>query len=94
MLDFLLKVTKPFNDFLHRRVDIAFAGKSARELQDVQHMVGSFYNISLLLVGVTAGQKSYWISIFFGFITLFISRLSSEIAFQTQIRVVTQYSRK
>ena len=92
MLDFILKITKPFNDFIHHRVDVAFAGRTARELQDIQHLVGGFYNISLLLVGVNAGQRNWWLSLFFGLLTVFISRFSSEIAFQVQIRIVSQYS--
>ena len=65
---------------------------NSRELQNIQHIVGGTHNILLVLVGVYFGKDNTTLGILIAFLTFFVSRLSSEISYQTSIKVVKEYS--
>ncbi|NJD52432.1 MAG: hypothetical protein FIB07_06135 [Candidatus Methanoperedens sp.] len=64
---------------------------NSRELQNIQHLVGGTHNILLVLVGVYFGKDDTTLGIVMAFLTFLVSRLSSEISYQTSIKVVEEY---
>jgi len=64
----------------------------SRGLQNIQHIVGGTYNILLVLVGVSFGKDNTSLGIVMAILTFIVARLSSEISFQTSIKVVREYS--
>lgn len=64
----------------------------SRGLQNIQHIVGGTYNILLVLVGVSFGKDDTSLGIVMAVLTFIVARLSSEISFQTSIKVVKEYS--
>jgi hypothetical protein len=65
---------------------------NSRGLQNIQHIVGGTYNILLVLVGVSFGKNDTSLGIVMAVLTFIVARLSSEISFQTSIKVVREYS--
>jgi len=65
---------------------------NSRELQNLQHIVGGTYNILLVLVGVFFGKDNIALGIALSFLTFVVSRFSSEISYQTSIKVVKENS--
>ncbi len=63
---------------------------NSRELQNIQHIVGGTHNILLVLVGVYFGKDDTSLGILMAFLTFLVSRLSSEISYQTSIKVVKE----
>ncbi|CAG0995427.1 MAG: hypothetical protein MPEBLZ_02338 [Candidatus Methanoperedens nitroreducens] len=64
---------------------------NSRELQNIQHFVGGTHNILLVLVGVYFGKDDTTLGIIIALLTFLVSRLSSEISYQTSIKVVEEY---
>ncbi|PWB49304.1 MAG: hypothetical protein C3F06_14220 [Candidatus Methanoperedenaceae archaeon] len=64
----------------------------SRGLQNIQHIVGGTHNILLVLVGVYFGKDNTSLGILMAGLTFLVSRLSSEISYQTSIKVVKEYS--
>ncbi len=64
----------------------------SRGLQNIQHIIGGTYNILLVLVGVSFGKDDTSLGIVMAILTFIVARLSSEISFQTSIKVVREYS--
>ena len=64
----------------------------SRGLQNIQHIVGGTYNILLVLVGVSFGKDNTSLGIVMAVLTFIVSRLSSEISFQTSMKVVREFS--
>ena len=65
---------------------------NSRELQNLQHIVGGTYNILLVLVGVFFGKDNIALGIVLSCLTFLVSRFSSEISYQTSIKVVKENS--
>jgi len=65
---------------------------NSRELQNLQHIVGGTYNILLVLVGVFFGKDNIALGILLSCLTFLVSRFSSEISYQTSIKVVKENS--
>lgn len=64
--------------------------ESSRTMQNVQHIVGGIYQIMLITVGVLFGKGDWTSGVILGFFTFLLSRLSSEITYQVQIRVIRE----
>lgn len=62
----------------------------SRKLQNMQHVVGGTYNIMLVLMGVLFGTGNQVMGIVMAVLTFMASRLSSEISYQTSIRVIQE----
>lgn len=65
---------------------------SSRKLQNVQHLTGGIYNICLMLIGLFFGKGDNTMGIVMTILTIIVSRISSEISYQTSIRVIKEYS--
>lgn len=65
---------------------------NSRELQNIQHIVGGTHNILLVLVGVYFGKDNTSLGFLIAGLTFLVSRLSSEISYQTSIKVVKEFS--
>jgi len=64
----------------------------SRKLQNLQHFVGGIHSILLVLVGVCFGKDNIPLGIIVGGFTFLVSRISSEISYQTSINVVKENS--
>lgn len=61
---------------------------NSRTLQNLQHIIGGIYSILLMLTAAFAGMAisntlSTWVPITVGVVTFLMSRVSSEISYQT-----------
>ncbi len=65
---------------------------SSRKLQNAQHLTGGIYNIFLMLIGLFFGKGDVTMGIVMTILTIIVSRISSEISYQTSIRVIKEYS--
>lgn len=65
---------------------------SSRKLQNVQHLTGGIYNILLMMVGLFFGKGDTIMGIIMTILTIIVSRISSEISYQTSIKVIKEYS--
>lgn len=66
--------------------------ESARDYQNIQHLIGGLYNILLMITGALFGRGDWVVGIILGVITFIINRLSSEIAYQIQLRLIKEHS--
>ncbi|MBU3966945.1 MAG: hypothetical protein KKG76_06195 [Euryarchaeota archaeon] len=66
--------------------------ENSRTLQNLQHLVGGLHNILLVLVGVYFGKDNTSLGLVAAGLAFLVSRMSSEISFQTSIKVVQEYS--
>jgi hypothetical protein len=66
--------------------------ENSRTLQNLQHLVGGMHNILLVLVGVYFGKDNITLGLVIAVFTFLVSRLSSEISYQTSIKVVEEFS--
>jgi len=67
-------------------LDRFFDNKSSRQLQNYQHKVGGVYGVLLIATGSYL-VRNFWIGVSTGLLSLFVSRLSSEISYRTQIKL-------
>jgi len=65
---------------------------NSRQLQNIQHIVGGAHNILLVLIGVSFGKDNTSLGIIIAALTFLVSRLSSEISYQTSIKVIKEFS--
>ncbi len=65
---------------------------NSRTLQNLQHLIGGLNSILLVLVGVYFGKDNTSLGLVIAGFTFLVSRMSSEISYQTQIRVIAEYS--
>lgn len=65
---------------------------NSRTLQNLQHLVGGMHNILLVLVGVYFGKDNTSLGVIIAGLTFLVSRASSEISYQTSIKVIEEYS--
>jgi hypothetical protein len=65
---------------------------NSRTLQNCQHLVGGINNILLVLVGVYFGKDNTSVGVAVAGLTFLVSRMSSEISYRTQIKVIEEYS--
>lgn len=61
---------------------------NSRTLQNLQHLIGGIYSILLMLTAAFAGMAvgktiEWWVPLIVGIVTFLISRISSEITYQT-----------
>lgn len=61
---------------------------NSRALQNLQHLIGGVYSILLMLTAAFAGMAvsrslEWWVPVIVGIVTFFMSRVSSEITYQT-----------
>ncbi len=68
--------------------------QTAREWQWAQHAVGGLYNILLMTTGALFGRGDWAIGILLSIITFIVNRVSSEIAYQVQVKVIKEHSNK
>jgi len=66
---------------------------NSRTLQNLQHLVGGLHNILLVLVGVYFGKDNTSLGLIIAGFTFLVSRMSSEISYQTSIKVIEEYSK-
>jgi len=66
--------------------------ENSRTLQNLQHLVGGLHNILLVLVGVYFGKDNTSLGLVIAGFTFLVSRMSSEISYQTSIKVIEEYS--
>lgn len=66
--------------------------ENSRTLQNLQHLVGGVHNILLVLLGVYFGKDNISLGLIIAGFTFLVSRMSSEISYQTSIKVVEEYS--
>ena len=64
--------------------------KTAREWQWAQHIVGGLYSILLIITGAYFGRGDWTIGIILGALTFITNRISSEIAYQVQYRLIKE----
>ena len=65
---------------------------NSRTLQNLQHLVGGVHNILLVLLGVYFGKDNISLGLIIAGFTFLASRMSSEISYQTSIKVVEEHS--
>lgn len=68
--------------------------KSSRGWQFLQHFVGGLYNILLLITGVYIGKNDFMIGTGLAILTFVVNRMSSEITYQTQLRLFAENKEK
>ncbi len=68
--------------------------KTAREWQWSQHLIGGLYNIFLMITGVFFGRGDWIIGMVLAIVTFGINRISSEISFQTSMKLFEEHSPK
>ena len=68
--------------------------RSSRGMQNLQHLVGGVSQILLVTLGVAFGQKDLFMGIVLSIMAFFANRASSEISYQTSIRVMDEYKSK
>lgn len=61
---------------------------NSRALQNLQHLIGGVYSILLMLTAAFAGMAvsrslDWWVPVIVGIVTFLMSRISSEITYQT-----------
>jgi len=66
---------------------------NSRTLQNLQHLVGGVHNILLVLLGVYFGKDNISLGLIIAGFTFLVSRMSSEISYQTSIKVIEEYSK-
>ena len=64
--------------------------KTSRGWQFLQHFVGGLYTILLLITGVYIGKEELWIGGILAALTFVVNRASSEISYQTQLRLFAE----
>lgn len=70
------------------------APKTSREWQWCQHFVGGLYNILLMMTGVSFGKGDWVSSTILATITFAVNRISSEIAYQVQMKLFKEHGEK
>lgn len=65
---------------------------NSRKLQNAQHLTGGIYNVLLMMIGLFFGKGDTTMGIVMTVLTIIVSRISSEISYQTSIRVIKEYS--
>ncbi len=63
-------------------------------MQNLQHIVGGASQILLVLLGVAFGQKNLIIGTALSLLAFMANRASSEISYQTSLRVMEEYNQK
>ncbi len=66
--------------------------KTSRGMQNLQHLVGGISQILLVTLGVALGQKDLVMGTVLSILTFLANRASSEISYQTSIRVMDEYT--
>ncbi len=66
--------------------------KTSRGMQNLQHLVGGISQILLVTLGVALGQKDLVMGTVISILAFLANRASSEISYQTSIRVMDEYT--
>ncbi len=66
--------------------------RSSRGMQNLQHLAGGISQILLVTLGVAFGQKDVFMGIVLSILAFLANRASSEISYQTSIRVMDEYT--
>lgn len=64
--------------------------RSSRIYQNLLHITGAFYQISLVLMGMFFGKDEGYLGITFGIISFISSRLSSELQYKVQQALIEE----
>lgn len=70
----------------------------SRKLQNIQHAIGGMYSILLMLTGTFSGMAvsgtvAWYVPTIIAIVTFILSRISSEISFQTNIKLFEEHKK-
>ena len=67
---------------------------NSRKLQNIQHLVGGFYQILLVIMGVYVGKGNTSMSIIFGVLSFTTSRGAMELQYQVQKALLEEHGKQ